>query len=127
MSANPIDEYREHAFSGLSTRQAEAAVLTRAAEKLQYCRDNFEKESRELLRDALRYNQRIWTLFQAALIDEIEPLPPKLREDILNLSVFVDQRTGELQLAPSPEKIDVLITINRHLAAGLKAAGGNVL
>ena len=47
-------------------------------------------------------------------------LPRGLRENIANLGIFVMKQTLEIQAAPKPEKLTVLININRELAAGLR-------
>jgi len=43
-----------------------------------------------------------------------------LREDILNLSLFVDKRFFEVMAYPSPEKLSIVIDINFNMAAGLR-------
>jgi len=47
-------------------------------------------------------------------------LPWNVRQDILNLSLFVDKRIFEIMAFPAPEKLTALIKINRNLAAGLR-------
>ena len=49
-------------------------------------------------------------------------LPQEVRQNIASLGVFVLSQTAELQIAPAPEKLDVLIRINRELAAGLRGS-----
>lgn len=44
----------------------------------------------------------------------------QLRQDILNLSIFIDTRTLGIRAFPEPEKLTVLININNGLAAGLR-------
>jgi flagellar protein FlaF len=90
----------------LAGRELEAAVLNKAA---------------ELLDNALKYNQTLWSVFQAELMDEANPLPVELRRNILSLSTFVDRRTFEVLAYPEPTKLDILIKINRSLADGLMA------
>jgi flagellar protein FlaF len=72
------------------------------------------------LEEALKYNQKIWTLFQAELAKPDNPLPKKLREDLLSLSAFVDKRIFELLSFPTPEKLTAIININLNIAAGLR-------
>jgi len=78
------------------------------------------------LLDALKYNQKLWTFFQSELEAEDNPLPPELRRNLMALIEFIDRRTFMIMAAPSPEKLDVLISINRNIAAGLleQAADG---
>ncbi len=120
MSKKGIDAYREIQKSTTSGRELEASVLIKAAHKLKNCRDNWDApELVERLDEALKYNQRLWSFFQAELSRPDHPLPKKLREDLLSLSLFIDKRTFEVMVSPSPEKLDILININLNIAAGL--------
>ena len=102
-------------------RETEARVLTEAALKLQACQKNWDNKDRESkLSKALRYNQKIWSIFQAELTREDNPLPEQLQKDLLRLSAFVDKRIFEIIASPSPEKLDMVININRNIAAGLR-------
>jgi flagellar protein FlaF len=71
------------------------------------------------LREALRLNQRLWSIFQAALIEPDCPLPLELRQNVLSLSIMVDrhilQRLGDLD----GTKIQPILDINRSIAEGL--------
>jgi flagellar protein FlaF len=107
--------------STMSGREIEAAVLTKAARKLKECRDNWETSDRnEKLDIALKFNQRIWSIFQSELVREDNPLPKKLKVDILSLSAFIDRRIFEIMAQPSPEKLKIIIDINNNIAAGLR-------
>lgn len=117
-----IEAYRVVQKTTLTGRELEASVLIKAAHKLKYCRDNWDSQDREeRLDEALKYNQKLWSFFQAELSNPDHPMPKKLREDLLSLSIFVDKRTFELMISPSPEKLDILININLNIAAGLNA------
>ncbi len=103
---NPLDAYESASMEAMSGRDLEAAVLTKAAIRLKECRDGWEETGRKTkLDEALRFNQRIWTFFQAELTKEENPLPIALKQNILNLSLFIDKRTFETLAAPSPEKL----------------------
>lgn len=71
------------------------------------------------LREALRLNQRLWSIFQAALMEPNCPLPQEIRQNVLVLSVMVDrhllQRLGDLD----GTKIQPILDINRAIAEGL--------
>ena len=107
-------------------RDLEAHVLTQAArrlgESLQEWQENHDSGT-EKLSEALRNNQRLWTVFQSELSSADNPLPLKMKEDLLNLSLFVDKRTFEMMENPDPEKIKILIDINMNIAAGLQGSG----
>jgi flagellar protein FlaF len=106
-----------------TSRELEATALFKAARRLEECREGWD-ESRSSARmvEALRYNQRLWTLFQTELADPSHPMPANLRADLLRLSAFVDRRTLELLAAPGPEGLQALIDIDRNVAAGLATA-----
>ena len=121
MLANPLDAYRNVEKATLSQRDIEASVLTKAAVQLQVVKDNWTSENHETeLEDALNFNQRVWTFFQAELTVNENPLPEEIKRNLLALSFFVDRRTFESLAYPAPEKLDVLINININVAAGLR-------
>jgi len=106
----------------LTGRDLEAAVLTKAAQKLTFCQNNWEASDREeKLEEALKYNQKVWTLFQSELSIPENPLPKKLKEDLLSLSAFIDKRIFDILSFPAPEKLNAIININLNIAAGLRA------
>lgn len=110
----------------MSGRDIEATVLTKAARKLKECQDNWNASDREdKLENALKFNQRIWSIFQSELSREDHELPMKLRLDILRLAAFIDRRIYQTLAAPSPEKLTIVIDINNNLAAGLRSSPGN--
>ena len=49
-------------------------------------------------------------------------LPIDVRNNIANLGIFVMKQSIGSQLAPTPQSLEVLININRQIAAGLRAA-----
>ncbi|MDO9227500.1 MAG: flagellar biosynthesis regulator FlaF [Pseudomonadota bacterium] len=125
MPANPLDAYRSVEKATLSQRDLEATVLTKAAQQLQQLKDNWTREDHDAqLEDALSYNQRVWTFFQAELSVEDNPLPEEIRRNLLALSFFVDRRSFEVLAYPAPEKLDILISINNNVAAGLRGDAG---
>jgi flagellar protein FlaF len=104
-----------------SGREIEALVLTRAAQKLAEVKNNWDAPDRDAkLDEALRNNQMIWSIFQGELMKADNPLPKKLKQDILSLSLFIDKRSFEVMAQPAPEKLDVIINLNLSLAAGLR-------
>ena len=106
-----------------SGREIEAAVLTKAALKLKKCQDDWNAPDRDnRLEEALKYNQRIWSIFQSELSRENHQLPKKLRLDILRLAAFIDRRIFETMAFPAPEKLNIVIDINNNLAAGLRGS-----
>lgn len=115
------EAYRDVQKTTMSGREVEAEVLTKAALLIKDCQDNWNVEDHgERLDSALKYNQLIWSIFQGELAKGDNPLPKKLREDLLSLSVFIDKRTFEVMAYPAPEKLNILVNINLNIAAGLR-------
>ncbi len=121
MSLNPMDAYKKVEQETISGSEVEAAVLIKAANKLQKCQDGWDGEERERsLDESLKFNQLIWSIFQSELSAEDNPLPKDLRINLLRLSSFIDGRSLDTMAYPSPEKLTILININRNIAAGLR-------
>ncbi|MDR3395066.1 MAG: flagellar biosynthesis regulator FlaF [Parasulfuritortus sp.] len=121
MSDNAIDAYQSVEKETLTGRDLEASVLNKAAIRLRAVQAQWDAPDRSvLLEEALRYNQRIWTILQVELTNPENPLPKEIKENLLTLSVFIDKRTFETMAYPSSDKLDVLININHNIAAGLQ-------
>lgn len=121
MYSNPLQAYQTVEKKTLSGRETEARILTQAALTLKECQKNWDAPDRKArLDEALSFNQRIWSIFQAELTKPDNPLPKKLRMDLLRLSGFVDKRIFEVQARPAPEKLTIIIDINNNIAAGLR-------
>ncbi len=105
MSANPLDAYQSVEKSTLSGRELEASVLTKAALKLQHVQQHWNEADRdEVLDEALKFNQRVWSFFQSEISQADNPLPAEIKQNILALSVFVDRRIFEVMAYPSSDK-----------------------
>ena len=123
MLANQLEAYRTVQKTTKSGRELEASVLTTAALMLQNVQNNWEASDRDArLDEALRYNQRIWSIFQSELAGSDNPLPRKIREDILTLRLFIDKRILEVMAQPVTEKLAAIINININIAAGLRSS-----
>jgi flagellar biosynthesis activator protein FlaF len=123
----PYDAYVNTANLSMSDREIESAALTRGAYLLQACQRNWAAPDHdEKLSEALQFNQKLWSIFEASLVQPDHPLPPALRRDLLRLGLFIDQRIFEIMAYPAPEKLSAIIRINQNLAAGLKEPGGNL-
>lgn len=122
MPASPLDAYQSVEKSTLSGRDLEASVLNKAALRLLAVQQQWtsDPDHEAMLDAALRYNQRVWSFFQSEIAQPENPLPEDIKGNILTLSLFVDRRIFEVMAYPAPEKLDVLININRNLAAGLR-------
>lgn len=121
MYQNPANAYATMQKETLSGRELEASVLTRAGLMLKQVQENWAASDRdEKLLEAIKFNQKVWSFFQAELSDPENPLPKNLREDILNLSLFVDKRLFEIMANPDKEKLNIVIDIDFNIAAGLR-------
>ena len=121
MYANPLRMYDAVSRTTLSGRDIEAEVLTKGALRLRQCQETWEEDGRQTrLDEALKFNQRVWSVFQGELGREDNPLPKNLRRDLLRLSAVIDKRILETMAYPSPEKLTSIIEINQNIAAGLR-------
>jgi flagellar protein FlaF len=122
MAANPLNAYQTVEANTLSGRELEARALRNAAMLLEAVQQEWDSAERDTLLDnALRKNQRLWSLFQSELMSDANVLPTHLRQDLLSLAAYIDKRTFEVMSFPSAEKLDILISINRNIAAGLQS------
>jgi flagellar protein FlaF len=113
--------YQQVGKQTVSPRVLEANLLSRAATQLQRIRDDWETNRTELPA-ALLFNRKLWTVFLASVTAEDSKLPRELRENVGSLGLFVMKHTLATQSQPDARKLDVLININRELAAGLRAS-----
>jgi flagellar protein FlaF len=117
---NPANAYAKVAQATHSPRELEAAILIKAASRLQVIRDDFD-ERRADLDDALTYNRKLWTVLVSSATEPDNPLPLPIKQNIASLGIYVFKRTFEVMFEPAPEKLAVLVNINREIAAGLRS------
>lgn len=125
--AKAAGAYGEHAQKHTpDQRELEARVLLKSAKVLKDLRDNWADVTTELLDGALRYNRQIWMMFYDTAIEnsENEQRPDDLRSNIINLANFIFKREVEIMADKErkPDKLDVLISINKEIAAGLMSS-----
>lgn len=68
---------------------------------------------------AVRLNWQLWTIIQSELLAPECSVPMDIRQNVLALANFIDKHTVGFLGKPSPERMNVLISINRELAGGL--------
>lgn len=127
MYNNAMQAYQKVEKATISGRETEARVLIQAAMKLQLCQKNWPDGNDEDLDAALKYNQKIWSIFQTELANSENPLPDALKRDLLRLAAFIDKRIFETMSFPSPEKLSIIIKINQNIAAGLRGSATGAL
>jgi len=102
-------------------RDLEANLLTKSALNLQRIKENWELADTELA-TALKFNRKLWNVFINSATSDANPLPAAIRQNIANLGLFVLNHTIKLEARPEPGRLDVLININREVAAGLRSS-----
>jgi flagellar protein FlaF len=122
MPRNPLNAYEKVRKQTVSGREIEASVLEKGAIRLRRCQENWKgaKFDRDL-DEALRFNQRVWDIFNSDWQSPQNSLPKEIRQDLLSLSVFVRKKTLDIMAYPEARKLDVLIQINENLAKGLRS------
>jgi flagellar protein FlaF len=110
----PAKAYQRTPEPGNPAR-SEAWALLEAARKLNQTKDGPIDD----FRAALRANWRLWTIFQASLIEPDCTLPAEVRGNLLGLANFIDKTTVELLAERDATKIDSLVFINRQISEGL--------
>ena len=110
----PVKQYQRAPDAGNPAR-TEAWALLEAARELNQAKTLPLDERRA----ALRRNWRLWTIFQASLLDPECQVPSEVRSNLIGLSNFIDRHTAELLADGDPAKIDTLININRQISEGL--------
>jgi flagellar protein FlaF len=112
--------YARTATMAQSGRETESFVLLNAAARLQAIMDQWDEKSQDL-GAALIYNRRIWTILVTGVTAPENQLPDNVKQSIVNLAMFIFKRTLDTEAAPAPQKLRSLISINREIAAGLRA------
>lgn len=112
--APPAQKYARMPAPG-NPAKTEAWALLEAARLMEAGKT---QDKSELLK-AVRQNWRLWTIFQASLVDSACTVPQPVRANLLGLANFVDRHTGQLLINPDPAKVEVLVNINRQIGEGL--------
>lgn len=134
MSYKPAKNPHAAAAAGYDTgakqsddqRTLEARALLKSARQIQDLQTRWDDVQHTELDEILSSNRKLWMLFYDAALENAEGNRPNdLRSNIVNLSNFIFKRTIDVLANPAREKLDILITINREIAAGLsqKPAG----
>jgi flagellar protein FlaF len=114
--------YTKTAQATQSPRELEAAILMKAATRFQLIRDDWTGRHKEL-DEALTYNRKLWTILVTSATRPENPLPQSIKQNVANLGLFIFNHTLKLMAEPNPERLGILVTINREIAAGLRGIG----
>lgn len=102
-------------------RELEAQLLLRAAAKMKVVSED-AAATREQIIDAIRYNRRLWTVFADTVSKSENPLPDVIKQNITSLALFIMRQSITAEAEPNAQRLAVLISINREIAAGLAAS-----
>ena len=121
MYKQALKAYENAQKTAIQLKELERLVIARTTNKLTSARDNFThgKESYDKYADALKFNQKLWTLIQSNVADNPNSGTPSLRESLLNLSLFIDKQTITALRNPDPKNVTPLIEINKSISGGL--------
>lgn len=131
--AAAIGAYEKNAKDGAeSQRELEARILLKSVAQLEVLQADWDTLNRDVLADILSYNRKIWLIFydvalkqeEAALSSAAEQglggeAASAVRRNIIALARYVFRREIDILAEPAAEKLDILISINRNIAAGL--------
>jgi flagellar biosynthesis activator protein FlaF len=106
------------AANTMAPREIEARALLKAAKQLHDVATDWTGAD-ERMHSALLFNRKLWAIFISAAMEDDNPQPREVRENIANIGIFVMKQTSDMQVNPDPRKLQSLININRNLAAGL--------
>ena len=111
MSQDKLEAYAQTQKSSMPPREIEAMAFTKAALMLEEAKttlDDYDTYSA-----ALKFNQLLWTIIQADVVDKENKLPPQIKANILSLSIFVDRQTIKALANTKENYLEVLININK--------------
>jgi flagellar biosynthesis activator protein FlaF len=114
--------YEHRRAKGGNPRETEGRALLESARRMSEAQNN--PEDKQGISTVARLNWRLWTILQAEICAPECALPPEIRTNMLNLSNFIDKRMVGILANPQPDKLDILININRQIASGLLTAVG---
>lgn len=119
--AQAAGSYGQHGGQGDTARDVEAKMLLRAARQIQDLHDTWDTQDTIRIEKTLSYNRDIWAVFYDTALKDNDNISTKraMNTNIVSLATFIFQRSLDIMTDPAREKLPVLITINREIAAGL--------
>lgn len=117
-SSGYTNSYATTQKEGLSQSELECRAFICSASAMNRIKEHWDEEKKNLP-DVLEKNRLLWTVIASAMKEDDCPQPQSVRNNILQLSMFIFKRTLELLGDPRPEGLDVLININLNIARGL--------
>ena len=117
MSQDKLQAYAQTQKSSMPPREVEAMAFTKAALMMEEAKG--KTDDYVTYAAALKFNQLLWTIIQADIVDKANQLPPQLKANILSLSIFVDKQTIKALADANADHLEPLVSINKNLAEGL--------
>ena len=108
----------------MDLRELEASLLLEAAARLQAVLDEWVQKPPQALSNALLFSRRLWIIFIDAVIRDDNKLSISVRQNILNLGIFLMAETFSLMTVPKQDHLANRFRINRAIAAGLGSKAG---
>ncbi len=119
---NETQKYSATEMSAMDQSELESRAFIKAASSLNMIKEHWDTEQGKL-EEALDKNRRLWTIIASAMKEDDCPQPEEIRNNILNLALFVFRRTMDVLSDPKPESLNILIDINMNIAKGLAGHG----
>ncbi|WP_350334855.1 flagellar biosynthesis regulator FlaF [Coralliovum pocilloporae] len=119
MHYQSVAAYQTASKAASDPRELESGLLLKAAARLNAIRDKWDEMQGDL-DEALVFNRKLWTIFVTSVTQQDNPLPSEIKQNIANLGIFIFNQTIQIQAQPAPEKLDVLVSINKDIAMGLR-------
>jgi len=110
--------YAAHQAKEEDPREIDRRALLSCASRLKAALDDGGKDMAAYA-EAIRFNQKLWTLFQVALCDPENQLPREIKANLLSLSRYIDRASFRAITGFAPAELSSLISLNRTIAAGL--------
>lgn len=120
---NQVQHYAQTDKTAMKESELESRAFICTASNLNRIKENWETEKKNLP-EALEKNRMLWSVIVSAMKEQDCPQPQEVRNNMINLGMFVFKRTMELLANPEPERLNVLININMNIARGLNGNGG---
>ena len=112
--------YQKTSQVAVSPRELEANLLMKAAARLQLIKDEWDETPFADKDEALNYNRKLWTVLVTSVTSAESELPQQVKNNLASLGVFIFKQTMAVMANPDPEKLTVMISINRSIAEGLR-------
>tara|TARA_Y100001935_G_scaffold243118_1_gene234211 strand:+ start:626 stop:1045 length:420 start_codon:yes stop_codon:yes gene_type:complete len=121
MYEQALKAYETAQKTAIHLDELERLVIARATYRMTSASETFQKskEGYDKYADALKYNQKLWTLIQSNILENPTSCTATLRNSLLNLSLFIDKQTITALRNPNPDHLIPLIKINKSISEGL--------